>query len=138
MRNFTWTINSTRDVAIYVQADNVTAVIANQHLCGINGSQTPFLLIVVCSAVDNFEAREVIRETWMKGDHLERTNGTEALLVRTVFLLGRPLNDSRQSDVFAESNIHGDIIQEGFHDAYLNLTLKVIPDLFHPLYKMKS
>ena len=114
MRNFTWTVNSTRDLAVYVQADNVTAIIANEQLCGSNG-ESPFLLIVVCSAVGNFEAREAIRQTWMMG------NASKSLPVRTVFLLGRPLNESRQIDVITESSIHGDIIQEGFHDAYLNL-----------------
>lgn len=48
-------------------------------------------------------------------------NETAPFDVRTVFLLGQTINDTKQSDVLLESNTHRDIIQEGFIDAYLNL-----------------
>jgi beta-1,3-galactosyltransferase 1 len=71
----------------------------------------------VCSAVGNIKAREAIRETWMS---LE-PNKTTPFDVRIAFLLGQTVNDTRQNDVLMESNLYGDIIQEGFIDAYLNL-----------------
>ena len=48
-------------------------------------------------------------------------NKTTPFDVRIAFLLGQTVNDTRQNDVLMESNLYGDIIQEGFIDAYLNL-----------------
>lgn len=100
----------------------MTALISNKDLCG-NESGPPFLLIVVCSAVSNFRAREAIRQTWMSQDgYFNLTASLDGVgPIRTAFLLGRNLNDTWQSEVMAESQMHGDIIQEGFVDAYLNL-----------------
>lgn len=118
--NFTWNANSTRDLSIYVQPENVTAIIPNADLCQADSEaeqKKPVLLVIICSAVDNFQAREAIRETWMS----LQLNDSTPFTVRTAFLLGQTTNDSRQADVAAESNAYGDIIQEGFIDAYLNL-----------------
>lgn len=123
--NFTWNVNTSRDLAIYVEPENTTAVITNENLCSSNSAdhrQKPLLLIVVCSAVGNVKARDVIRKTWMSVG----PNETAPFDVRTVFLLGQTINDTKQSDVLLESNTHRDIIQEGFIDAYLNLTLKSV------------
>ena len=103
-------------MATYVQPENLTAIIPNEGLC--DTVSPPFLLVVICSAVDNFEAREAIRQTWKS---LNYFNWTSELPVQIAFLLGQPVNETRQGDVLAESKEHGDIIQEGFIDAYLNL-----------------
>lgn len=117
--NFSWYVNATRDVAIYVQPENVTAVIPNEHFCNVNDSEKgkPLLLIVVCSAVGNFRERNALRKTWMSVEQ----NGSALFAVRTAFILGQTVNDTWQNEIREESALHGDIIQEGFIDAYLNL-----------------
>lgn len=118
-RNFQWHSNATRNVAVYVQPENYTAIIANEGLCGSGNSSSnpPFLLVIICSSVENVEARNAIRQTWMSDPRHT---------IRMAFLLGQTFNSSRQNDVLAESDLHNDIIQEGFFDSYLNLTLKSV------------
>ena len=112
-------------MAVYVQPENVTAKILNSGLCP-NRTDEPFLLVVICSAVKNFESRTAIRETWMSVNRtVERKPGVK-LSIRMAFLLGETLNETLQNQVFDESEKHGDIIQEGFYDSYLNLTLKSV------------
>ena len=109
--NFTWNVNSSRDLAIYIDPDNKTAIISNSKLCftspTLDASPKPILLIVVCSAVGNLKARDTIRRTWLSLS----PNDTAHFDVRTAFLLGQTVNDTRQSDVLMESNMYGDIIQ---------------------------
>ncbi len=73
--------------------------------------------MIVCSAVKNFDERQVIRDTWAK-DQRELSN------VKVIFLLGQLKNATFQSNVTAESETFGDILQEGFIDTYANLTVK--------------
>ena len=131
--NFQWNVNATRDVAVYVQPENVTAKIPNGGLCVGDAAATkaPFLLVIVCSAVSNTDARNAIRDTWMKAKRVQ--NGTLlsaleniTLGVKVAFLLGETTNETIQNDVYLENELHGDIIQEGFYDSYLNLTLKSV------------
>ena len=74
------------------------------------------LVVVVCSSVPNYLAREAVRATW----------GREArvLGVRVVFLVGRQAGPRKIDRVATEVEEHGDIIQEDFIDTYANLTLK--------------
>lgn len=46
--------------------------------------------------------------------------------IRTVFLIGQTENNETQDQIFEESRIHNDLIQESFLDTYNNLTLKTI------------
>ncbi|XP_046398620.1 beta-1,3-galactosyltransferase 1-like isoform X2 [Ischnura elegans] len=141
---FGWSLNTTRDLRVYVQPDNETAIIPAPNICTLPITQHPgkaekdgdedglLLLVIVCSAVSNFEARQSIRETWA----LEAALPT----ARVAFLLGHPpppQDDDEeggyehsvaalQSRVAEESRLHGDIIQEGFVDTYNNLTLKSV------------
>lgn len=122
--NFTWYANSSRDLPTYVSPENDTAIIPNPNLCNTSPSsdeKRPILLIVVCSAVANFEAREAIRKTWMSIG----SNRTGLFDVRTAFLLGQTINDTRQHDLLTESNKYSDIIQENFIDSYLNLWVHI-------------
>lgn len=45
-------------------------------------------------------------------------------LVRTVFLVGRTLNNETQAQLINESRLYDDLIQENFMDTYNNLTIK--------------
>ncbi|XP_067003763.2 beta-1,3-galactosyltransferase 1 isoform X2 [Anabrus simplex] len=114
-----WAHNRSRDLRLYVLPDNATAIIAQPDLCG----QQLFLLIVVCSAVTNFEARAAIRETWAS---VASTSNNNTKTVKVAFLLGDPDNSTLQEQVEEESIRHGDVIQEGFIDSYNNLTLKTV------------
>ncbi|XP_006882988.1 PREDICTED: UDP-GlcNAc:betaGal beta-1,3-N-acetylglucosaminyltransferase 6 [Elephantulus edwardii] len=86
------------------------------------GNGTVFLLLAVKSKPGNYEQRELIRRTWGQ----ERSYG--GLRVRRVFLLGRPASPERawQLDqlVRLEAREHGDVLQWGFADTFLNLSLK--------------
>jgi len=79
-----------------------------------------FLVIVVCSAVHNFEERQAIRDTW----------GYNSNDVRVVFLLGieapNQSNTIQHDDVIRESGVFHDIIQVNVYDNYSNLTHKSI------------
>ncbi|KAG8239191.1 hypothetical protein J437_LFUL018850 [Ladona fulva] len=138
---FGWSLNTTRDLHVYVQPDNDTTVIAAPNICSLPKTNQEenegedhglLLLVIVCSSVTNFEARQAIRETW--------ASEAVAPKVRVAFLLGNPApsveeeaedgeipsSTALQIKVFEESRLHGDIIQEGFVDTYNNLTLKSV------------
>lgn len=57
-----WAKNKSRDISEYVLPNENTTLIEPPSLC--HGVDPIFLLIVVCSSAGNFEARQVIRETW--------------------------------------------------------------------------
>ncbi|XP_059815418.1 beta-1,3-galactosyltransferase 5-like [Hypanus sabinus] len=78
----------------------------------------PFLVLLVPSSPDEFEARSVIRQTW--GSE-RRFGGARAV---TYFLLGH--GRDRQDSIRREAAEHRDIIQGDFSDTYYNLTLKVL------------
>lgn len=108
----------------FIQPDNVTTIIS-PSIC--DGRQ-PFLLVVVCSAVQNTEARKSIRDTWASSasKELNRSNEVLAREVFVIFLLGEPDNSSLQLNIEEESRKFGDIVQEGFIDSYNNLTVKSV------------
>ncbi|XP_063217560.1 beta-1,3-galactosyltransferase 1-like isoform X2 [Bacillus rossius redtenbacheri] len=112
-----WSRNTSRDLRLYVRPDNETALVAQPEIC----AGDLFLLIVVCSAVPNWEARAAIRDTW---GGAASSNASSA--VRVAFLLGDPDNATLQDQVEEESLQFGDIIQEGFIDSYNNLTVKSV------------
>ncbi|XP_078736095.1 uncharacterized protein LOC144949980 [Lampetra fluviatilis] len=98
----------------------------------------PYLLLAIKSRVQDFGHRELVRQTWgAGGDHR----------VRRVFLLGT-LPDSGNVtfwDEFLkhESRAYGDLLQWGFHDTFLNLTLKGLviaglADLLRPADKLSA
>ena len=106
-----------------VLPDEVTTRIAPSNLCSkpskgqVADETAVFLLVVVCSAVENTKERQTIRETWAK-DQEELDD------VRVIFMLGNSFNDTLQPNVTKESEIYGDILQESFVDTYANLTVK--------------
>ncbi|XP_070388839.1 beta-1,3-galactosyltransferase 5-like [Dermacentor albipictus] len=79
-----------------------------------------FLAIVVCSAVDHFEQRAAVRDTWAR-DAAARGSSV-------FFIIGfddnTPSGMILQERVANESARYGDIIQANFRDTYRNLTLK--------------
>ncbi|XP_061169253.1 beta-1,3-galactosyltransferase 1-like [Saccostrea echinata] len=82
-------------------------------------SKDVYLLIVVPSAVSNFEQRNAIRNTWGNVSNVHST-------VVVKFLLGRSPNTALQSIAITESEIYNDIIFDDILETYENLTRKSI------------
>lgn len=74
-----WSYNTSRDTRSYVFPDNVTLLNQPRSICKPkqdetkscgnncvvdNDKNTTFLLVIICSSMQNFEAREAIRVTW--------------------------------------------------------------------------
>ncbi|XP_071795359.1 beta-1,3-galactosyltransferase 1-like [Asterias amurensis] len=85
-----------------------------------------FLLVLIASAVGNFERRQAIRETWGSPKQImEKT-------VVTVFLLGEDdvasgsFSPDTRDLLQSEDATHHDVIQADFLDTYKNLTVKTI------------
>lgn len=78
------------------------------------------LVYLVKSAVENFERRVAIRNSW---GFQKRFSDVE---IRTVFLLGKSKRLDLQRSVDEESNKHADIVQGDFIDAYFNNTIKTM------------
>ncbi|XP_076455857.1 beta-1,3-galactosyltransferase 1-like [Babylonia areolata] len=78
------------------------------------------LVVVVVTAPNNTEDRQVVRETWGSlRDHPQHQ-------VALVFLLGSVRDPGLQARLVAESRQHGDLVQEDFVDSYRNLSLKSV------------
>ncbi|XP_058797909.1 beta-1,3-galactosyltransferase 1-like isoform X2 [Phymastichus coffea] len=112
-----WSYNTSRDVCTYIHPENTTTILNPRNIC----SESLYLLIVVCSAVDNTNARVAIRNTWGNQTNLDMQFDSP---VRIAFLLGQSDNDTLNGYVIDENHLYNDIIQENFHDTYNNLTLK--------------
>ena len=95
-----WPVNLTRHVPSLIYPNERTTLI------NINSSfaSSTLLLVVVMSAISNFEAREAIRESWARD--------TEELHdVKVVFLVGILESDEVNSNLKTEAEKYGDIIQ---------------------------
>lgn len=100
----------------------------NQKQCGGDDNnlenKLPFTLILIHSAPNNFNERNVIRETW--GGQL--SSNTQQF--RLIFLLGKiqtsATSTQLQNQIEAENVIYQDIVQGNFIDTYYNLTYKHI------------
>lgn len=84
-----------------------------------NCSDDVEIFIAVCSAGQNKDQRQTIRNTWGR----DATNNSA---IKLVFFEGRSLNPSIQEDIARESRLYNDIVQEDFIDRYQNLSLKSI------------
>lgn len=79
-----------------------------------NLRQQPVVVISVHTAPDHFTNRKAIRETWGFKD-------PRALLI---FFIGSVVKKDLQHRIDVESELHEDIVQGSFIDAYRNLTYK--------------
>lgn len=82
---------------------------------------TPFLILMVPVATNDWQSRNLIRKTW----------GREKIvlnkLVETIFAVGLPgEGDAQQLTLKQESMQYQDIIQSNFLDSYHNLTIKTM------------
>ena len=81
---------------------------------------TTELVIVVITAVNNFEDRQAVRDTW--GSYAADAHHNTSL----VFLLGSTSSPQLQARLVNESERHRDIVQEDFVDSYRNLSVKSV------------
>ncbi|XP_015917087.2 beta-1,3-galactosyltransferase 1 [Parasteatoda tepidariorum] len=102
-----------QNLSHYVHPEKHTALILPKSQC----TGDVFIVVVICSAVPNFESRSAIRRSWGQNGVSQRN---------TYFLLGRSPNDDINAAVATESRKYSDIIQEDFLDTYNNLTLKSV------------
>ncbi|XP_030388530.1 beta-1,3-galactosyltransferase 1 [Scaptodrosophila lebanonensis] len=152
-----WTYNTSRDIKDYVLPLEQTALIVPRDFCRAK----TFVIIAVCSGLQNFVQRQTIRETWgnttefnyskfsklhghLKGHYLERIPARLKLYedhlksapVRVIFIVGRSkyeslLGNETLERLHNEAEHYNDIIQENFIDSYNNLTLKSVLALKH-------
>ncbi|XP_045625542.1 beta-1,3-galactosyltransferase 1 isoform X2 [Procambarus clarkii] len=91
--------------------------LSQEPLCN---DSSPFILVVVPSALHHFQERQTIRTTWASPHLYPYT------WIRTVFVLGATSNNTLQELIYQEMDLHHDIIQNTFVDSYRNLTYKTI------------
>ena len=97
---------------------NDTYGIRNGNICSeINDL---FVVVLVHTAIGNFERRKLIRNTWGNISMFQNHK------MRIVFLLGKPDKNLYQRAINLESKLHGDIVQGTFIDTYHNLTNKAV------------
>jgi len=115
---FVWPANQSRSARDLIFPERKTTIL-NTEVCTHNAgsSSSPYLLVIVCSSVQNFEARYSIRQSWAQDTNTLKN-------VKVVFLVGQQVNNTHQELLKNEHEEYGDIIQESFIDTYANLTVK--------------
>ena len=116
----TWPEHQTRDVRTLIKPNENTYKIVPEKICDNNDHNDYLLLIVVTSALKNFENRQAIRDSW--GNLLKDRDSK----VKIVFLVGEDdsTNSTSSQRVMMESNQYQDVLQATFIDSYYNLTIK--------------
>ncbi len=109
-------------VVTAVASDDKVFSILNLHSVGYTlrpadtFCETASLVAVVHSALANVDLRNTIRDTWASVEGW-----------RTVFVLGATSGNEAgraQEAIAQEHDLHGDIVQGSFVDAYRNMTYK--------------
>lgn len=103
-------------IQAYVKSGLLHLPIPSQVHCR---NRNVFLLIMVPSAVSNFEQRSAIRKTWGNVSII-----TPSVLVK--FMLGKSRNSIDQTLAETENSIYNDILFEDILETYENLSLKSI------------
>lgn len=107
-----------RRMKAYIDAGLVHPSPATPLTCADNGENV-FLLIIIPSAITNFEQRNVIRKTWGNVSKFR-----PKVVVR--FIVGRTGHSSIQELLMIENRIHQDLIMEDIPEKYENLTQKSV------------
>ena len=84
----------------------------------IRCTQKVFLLILVATASNNIQRRNVIRKTWASDPSMD-------IRWKTMFLLGQAKDSTQEEYLEAERLIYNDLLRGAQRDTYLNLTLKI-------------
>ena len=102
----------------YINPHNFDYILNNVSIC--SGLDNLAYVIYVHTGPRNFERRQTLRDTWAQNDIFLGESS------RIVFFLGTIDEEDTQTKIAEEFRLHGDIIQENFHDSYHNLTYKAI------------
>ncbi|CAL1284286.1 unnamed protein product [Larinioides sclopetarius] len=130
--------NKTFFQSIDWNSEIVDDILSENPLC----SPKLFLLILVASAPENFEQRDIIRKTW--ADIEKKNPAISGLKTKTVFLIGRSSSRFLNALLKSENEAYNDILLGYYLDTYRNLTLKVVHGLkwasshCQPSYTMKT
>lgn len=106
-----------RAVEAYFKSSMLKPSASMRHITCSNSDV--FLLIMVPSAVSNFEQRNTIRKTW---GNVSRANAT----VMLKFVLGKSKQSVHQSLAGVENSMYNDILFEDISETYENLSKKSI------------
>ena len=98
-----------------------TYIITNENVC--SSVHDLFIIVIVHSAILNFERRKFIRNTW---GNANRRGMPDKNKFRIVFLLGKPDKNQHQLTINLENEQYSDIVQGTFLDTYKNLTYKAL------------
>ena len=117
-----WPANQSRNTKVLSRPEKNTTILAPSTVCNQNtenSDQNLVILVIVFSAMSNFQERQTIRDSWA-------SEAASLPQTKVIFLLGTigNLTNNLQSNVTHESDIHDDILQEDFIDSYANLTVK--------------
>ena len=120
--DFTPDIHNTRNVSRLILPDQNTFLVEPKTMCRRkiekeSETNKTLLLIMVCSAVQNFKKRKMIRETWASD-----TNWFHD--VKVIFMLGNTPDPLLQNSVLKEAVYNQDIVQSSHLDTYADLAIK--------------
>ena len=93
-------------------------IIRSENIC--SDVENLYALVLVHTAIPNFDRRKVIRNTW-GNISLFQTHK-----IRIAFMLGKPEKTHHQMAIKLENEQYNDIVQGTFIDTYYNLTHKAI------------
>ena len=123
-----WPATQSRNSNVLSRPEENTTLLAPSTICNpnivsssnaTNYDQDLVILVIIFSAVSNFQERQAIRDSW--------ASDTDSLPnIKVIFLLGTisNLDNNLQTNVTRESDLYHDILQENFIDSYANLTVK--------------
>ncbi|KAK3577727.1 hypothetical protein CHS0354_002941 [Potamilus streckersoni] len=119
--NTTTTILPAKDMSVIYIQENIERftklLITNGDICA---EKQIDLIIYIQSHWINVERRRSLRETWT--DDKLFTD----VIIKYVFILGKPINRADQVKINNENLIHRDIVQGDFIETFQNITLKSI------------
>ncbi|KAJ6218322.1 hypothetical protein RDWZM_009479 [Blomia tropicalis] len=90
-----------------------------------NKNKSLNLVILIHSAIENFQQRNLLRNTWLQLDQISNRN----VNIVHAFILGDRQSSKLNQKVKSEANLYGDIVQANFIDSYSNLTYKHLSSL---------
>jgi len=123
--NFSTLPGNIQDFLYYSHCRHFPMLLDIPDKCGgADGSAEVFLLLVIKSSPENYDRREVLRNTWAK-ERLQ--NG---VWIRRLFISGTKESGFAKKRLNKllelEQRKNDDILQWDFHDSFYNLTLKQI------------
>jgi len=102
-----WSYNTSRDLYVYIHPENTTSILNPTGICSLS----TYLLIIICSAVANQEARTAIRNTWANKYSLDNLYNST---VKIAFLLGQSDNDTLNVSILLFNSAYCEIISPQF------------------------